>query len=143
MIDHVTPSPKSNTLLFYPRDQHDQSQIPLSIIYMYVLHTYYSLAALKQRNKQPKYDKSKLQEAELLAKFNASIGGRFHALAELVEDTTDIDVEWNNFTSAVNETATARCKQKAWILYLHKLNIARRKEAKTRSSLEYHQTRSH
>lgn len=34
-----------------------------------------------------------------------TLGVRYHALAEPNEET-DINAEWNNFSSAVNETAT-------------------------------------
>ena len=102
-----------------------------------------SLAANKQQKQQPKYDTSKLQENEILAQFNATIGGRYHALAELDEET-EVDAEWNNFSSAVNETATKhlglkRGKQKAWISAQTRDLITRRKAAKTRSPQEYHQ----
>ena len=55
-----------------------------------------SLAAIKHQKWQPRYDISKLQEDEILVQFNATIGCRYHALAELNEET-DIDAEWNNF----------------------------------------------
>ena len=46
-----------------------------------------SLAAIKHQKRQPMYDTSKLQEDEILVQFNATNGGRYHALEELTEET--------------------------------------------------------
>ena len=64
-----------------------------------------SLAALRRQKKQAKYDSAKLLEGDILDCFDATIGGRFHALAELDEEIADVNEEWSNFTSAVNDAA--------------------------------------
>ena len=64
-----------------------------------------SLAALRRQKKQAKYDSAKLLEGDIVDCFDATIGGRFHSLAELDEEIADINEEWSNFTSAVNDAA--------------------------------------
>ena len=64
-------------------------------------------------------NQSMLQKNYILTHFNANIGGRYHALAELDEETP-VDAEWNCFSSAVIETVTKHLgqkkgKQKPWI----------------------------
>ena len=63
------------------------------------------LAALRRQKKQAKYDSAKLLEKDILDCFDATIGGRFHTQAELDEEIDDINEEWSNFTSAVNDAA--------------------------------------
>ena len=106
-----------------------------------ILHL--SLAALKQQKKQPKHDTSKLQDEELLTCLNATIGGRFHALAE-PDEGTEIDDEWNTFTSAVNASAMEhlglkRGKKEEWISTETRNLIAERKVAKTSDAKTYHE----
>ena len=64
-----------------------------------------SLAALKQQNKQLKYNTANLLNRDMLVSFEATIGGKFHALAEL-DEASDINEEWANFTRTVSKAAT-------------------------------------
>ena len=101
-----------------------------------------SLAALKQQKKQLKYDTSKLQDEELLTRFKATIGGRFHALAE-PDEGTEIDDKWSTFTSAVNASAMEhlglkRGKNEEWISTEIR-NLIAKKVAKTSDAKTYHE----
>ena len=76
-----------------------------------------------------------MQDEELLTCFNATIGGRFHALAE-PDEGTEIDDEWNTFTGVVNASAMEhlglkRGKKEEWISIETRNLIAKRKVAKT------------
>lgn len=79
-----------------------------------------SLAASKQQQKHMKYDFAKLLDRDNILKcFDATVGGKFHALVEL-EDEDDIDKEWNHFRSSINEAAKKELgyrkrKQEDWI----------------------------
>lgn len=57
------------------------------------------------------YDSAKLLERDILESFDATIGGRFHALAEL-DEVADINAEWDNFTCASNAAAKEHLGQK-------------------------------
>ena len=78
-----------------------------------------SLRALKKQKKQPRYDSAKLFERNILESFDATIGGRFQAFAEMDEEA-DINEEWDNFSNAVNAAAKEHLgqrkgKQTDWI----------------------------
>ena len=70
-----------------------------------------SLRALKKQKKQARYDLAKLFERNILESFDATIGGRFQALAELDKEA-DINEEWDNFTNAVNAAAKEHLGQR-------------------------------
>ena len=55
-----------------------------------------SLRTLKKQKKQARYDSAKLFERNILESFDATIGGRFQALAEMDEEA-DINEEWATF----------------------------------------------
>ena len=101
-----------------------------------------SLAALKRQKKQAKYDSAKLLERDILECFDATIGGRFHALAELDEEIADINEEWSNFTSAVNDAAKEHLghkkkQQTEWISPQSRELIKKRKEHRASLDDEY------
>ena len=101
-----------------------------------------SLAAVGKQKRQAKFDSGKLKERDILKCFDASIGGRFQALAELDADTADINEEWSHFTSAVNTAATEHLglkkkKQVEWITSQSRELIKKRKEARTSIKAAY------
>ena len=76
-----------------------------------------------------------MQDEEFLTRFIATIGGRFHALAE-PDEGTEIYDEWNTFTSAVNTSTMGhlgfkRGEKEEWISTETRKIIAKRKVAKT------------
>ncbi len=100
-----------------------------------------SLAASKQQKKQLKYDFAKLLDRDILQCFDATVGGKFHALVEL-EEEDDIDKEWNHFSSSINEAAKKELgyrkrKQEDWISTQSRDLIAKRKEAKPSLDTKY------
>ena len=102
----------------------------------------FSLAALRRQKKQAKYDSAKLLEGDVLDCFDATIGGRFHALAELDEEIADINEEWSNFTSAVNDAAKEHHGHKKrqrtdWISPQSRELIKKRKESRASLDDEY------
>ena len=101
-----------------------------------------SLAALRRQNKQAKYDSAKLLKDDILDCFDATIDGRFNALAELDEEIADINEEWSNFTSAVNDAAKEhlghRKRQRTdWISPQSRELIKKRKESRASLDDEY------
>ena len=107
-----------------------------------------SLAALKRQKKQAKYDSAKLLEKDILECFDATIGGMFQALSELVEEATDIDEEWSNFTSAVNDAAKEHLgqlkrKQADWISPQSRVLIKKRKEIRASLDAKYRKKSEH
>ena len=102
-----------------------------------------SLAALKRQKKQLRYNTSNLLNIDILASFNATIGGRFQALAKLNE-SSDINKEWTNFTSTINKAATEHLghrkgKRDEWISSDSRNLIAKRKVIKPNLGSEYHE----
>ncbi|XP_072015023.1 uncharacterized protein [Amphiura filiformis] len=100
-----------------------------------------SLAVLKQQKKQLKFNSSNLSNRDILASFNATIGGKFNILAEL-DDTSDINEEWANFTDTVNSAAREHLgyrkgKQEEWISSESRDLISRRKRAKPSLGSDY------
>ncbi|XP_072033210.1 uncharacterized protein [Amphiura filiformis] len=100
-----------------------------------------SLAVLKQQKKQLKFNSSNLSNRDILASFNATIGGKFNILAEL-DDTSDINEEWANFTDTVNSAAREHLgyrkgKQEEWISSESRDLISRRKRAKPTLGSDY------
>ena len=100
-----------------------------------------SLRALKKQKKQPRYDSAKLFERNILESFDATIGGRFQALAEMDEEA-DINEEWDNFSNAVNAAAKEHLgqrkgKQTDWISSQSNELIKKRKAARTSLDAEY------
>ena len=78
-----------------------------------------SLGALKQQKQQLRYNTSNLLNRDILNSFDATIGDRFQALAELNE-SSGINEEWTNFTSTIKKAATEhlghrRGKRDEWI----------------------------
>ena len=78
-----------------------------------------------------------------MPRFNATIGGRFQALAELNE-SSDINEEWTNFASTINKAATEhlghrRGKRDEWISSDSWDLIAKRKATKPNLGSEYHE----
>jgi len=102
-----------------------------------------SLAALKKQKKQLKYNTANLLHRDILASFNATIGGKFQALAKL-DEVSDVDEEWSNFSNTVNKAATEHLghrkgKRDEWISTKSRDLIARRKTAKPALGSSYHE----
>ncbi|XP_072028338.1 uncharacterized protein [Amphiura filiformis] len=103
--------------------------------------TWNSPDVLKQQKKQLKFNSSNLSNRDILASFNATIGGKFNILAEL-DDTSDINKEWANFTDTVNSAAREHLgyrkgKQEEWISSESRDLISRRKRAKPSLGSDY------
>ena len=63
--------------------------------------TIYS-SIIKQQKNQLKYNIANLLNRDILASFDATIGGKFQALAELGE-SSDINEEWAKITTTVKK----------------------------------------
>ena len=99
------------------------------------------LAVIKQQKKHLKYNTANLLNREILARFEATSGGEFYALAEL-DEASDINEEWTNFTTTVNKAATEHLgymkrKQVKYITSESRDLIAKRKATKPALSNEY------
>ena len=100
-----------------------------------------SIAVLKQQKKQLEYNTANLLNTDILASFDATIGGKFQVLAEL-DEVSDINEEWANFTTTINKAATGhlehrRSKQREWINIQSRDLRAKRKAIKPAPSNGY------
>ena len=100
-----------------------------------------SLSACRQQRKQARFDSAKLLNRDILKSFDATIGGSFHVLADL-DETADIDGEWEHFSKTVNDAATAHLgyrkgKKDEWISSQSSDLIAKRKVARPSYDANY------
>ena len=102
-----------------------------------------SLAALKKQKKQLRYDTANLLNRDILTSFNATIGGKSHALADL-DEVCDVDDKWTIFSSTINSVATEHLghrkgKRDEWISTNSRDLIAKRKAARPALGDDYHE----